>query len=151
MRGQDVTGVLVARLVIGDIGAVPGRVADRVNQQHGGRHDTSIREGCPEIVIVLDHCWSRHTWLDYLTIGEEDESLWFTMNELPPRMTTEIAGRLGIDRLVAGSWYPEHSPALVIDRLKQATGLHSRTLASTLTKNAAQILSGRHARHKPVA
>lgn len=104
-----------------------------------------IREACPDLVIVLDHCWSRHTWLDYLTIGEEDKSLWFTLNELPPRMTADIVGHLGIDRIVAGSWYPEHSPDLVFQRLKMALTLNARTLAAKLTKNASRLISGRHA------
>lgn len=104
-----------------------------------------VREACPECVLVLDHCWSQYSWLDYLAIAEEDASLWFALHELPPRMIRDIVERIGIDRLVLSSWFPEHAPGLIFDRVASALGMDAGALADALSRNAARVLEGQHA------
>jgi predicted TIM-barrel fold metal-dependent hydrolase len=105
-----------------------------------------IREACPDVVLVLDHCWSQYAWLDYLAVAEEDSELWLTLYDLPPRLINEIVNRVGITRCVLGSWYPEHDPRLLIDRIKSALNANGRTLASTFSLNAQRLLEGERPR-----
>jgi hypothetical protein len=105
-----------------------------------------IREACPDVVLVLDHCWSQYAWSDYLTIAEEDPTLWLTLYDLPPRLINDIVSRVGITRCVLGSWYPEHSQKLVFERIKAALNANARTLAATLSLNAQRLLEGTHPR-----
>ncbi len=110
-----------------------------------------IREACPGVVLVLDHCWSQYAWPDYIAVAEEDPALWLTLYDLPPRLINEIINRVGISRCVLGSWYPEHDPRLVIDRVKNALNANARTLASTFTLNAQRLLEGEHPRAQPAS
>jgi hypothetical protein len=97
-------------------------------------------------VLVLDHCWSQYAWPDYIAVAEEDPTLWLTLYDLPPRLINEIVNRVGLTRCVLGSWYPEHDPRLIIDRIKTALNANARTLAATFTLNAQRLLEGAHPR-----
>ena len=103
-----------------------------------------IREACPEISLVLDRCWTPHTWLDYLTIAEEDTTLWFTLHELAPKLLRQVIERLGLSRVVLGSWHPDHAPGDVFARLLSCSAMQPAELEALLTRNAAQILAGSH-------
>jgi hypothetical protein len=106
-----------------------------------------VREACPEIALVLDHCRSPDAWLDYLTIAEEDETLWFTLHELPSDLIRKIVDRIGLGRLVIGSWFPESAPDAIFERVRQALNIDSDRLAVTMTRNAQRILQGHHANY----
>jgi predicted TIM-barrel fold metal-dependent hydrolase len=105
-----------------------------------------IRDACPEVVLVLDHCWSQYAWPDYIAAAEEDPTLWLTLYDLPPRLINDIVNRVGLARCVLGSWYPEHDPRLLIERIKYALNANARTLAATFTLNAQRLLRGEHPR-----
>jgi hypothetical protein len=106
-----------------------------------------VREACPEIALVLDHCRSPDAWLDYLTIAEEDETLWFTLHDLPSDLIRKIVDRIGLGRLVIGSWFPESAPDAIFERVRHALNIHSDRLAVTMTRNAQRILQGHHANY----
>jgi predicted TIM-barrel fold metal-dependent hydrolase len=99
-----------------------------------------LREACPDAVLALDHCWTQHAWPDYLAIAEDDPSLWITLYDLPPHLINDIVGRVGLTRCVLGSWYPEHEPRLLFERIKAALNANARTLATTLAFNAQRLL-----------
>ena len=105
-----------------------------------------IREACPDAVLVLDHCRSQYAWPDYIAVAEEDPTLWLTLYDLPPRLINEIVDRVGLARCVLGSWYPEHDPKLLLERIKYALHANARTLASTFVINAQRLLEGAHPR-----
>jgi len=105
-----------------------------------------IRDACPDVVLVLDHCRSQYAWPDYLAVAEEDPALWLTLYDLPPRLINEIVDRVGLVRCVLGSWYPEHDPKLLLERIKNALHANARTLASTFAINAQRLLEGEHPR-----
>jgi hypothetical protein len=106
-----------------------------------------VREACPEIALVLDHCRSPDAWLDYLTIAEEDETLWFTLHDLPSELIRKIVDRIGLGRLVIGSWFPESAPDAIFERVRHALNIDSDRLAVTMTQNAQHILQGHHANY----
>jgi predicted TIM-barrel fold metal-dependent hydrolase len=100
-----------------------------------------VREACPQVCIVLDHCWLPSAWEDYLALAEDDRDIWFTLHSLPQALLTRVVRQLGIDRVLLGSWLPETDPDLIYMQLKRATGMGNE-LESVLTENAARALRG---------
>ena len=103
-----------------------------------------VREACPEISLLLDRCWTPQAWLDYLTIADEDKTLWFTVQDLPPKLLRQVIDRLGLSRIVLGSWHPDQSPKHLFEKLNTLTDTDAVKLGAILTANADTILAGQH-------
>jgi predicted TIM-barrel fold metal-dependent hydrolase len=100
-----------------------------------------VREACPDVCMVLDHCWLPDAWKDYLVLAEDDPALWFTLHALPQALLTHVVGSLGVERILLGSWLPETDPDLVYTQIKRAAGVGDR-IDEILTENAARALAG---------
>lgn len=101
-----------------------------------------VREACPEVCIVLDHCWLPSAWEDYLALAQDDRDIWFTLHSLPQALLTRVVRELGVGRILLGSWLPETDPDIVRMQLKRATGMTDAALDALLTENADRVLRG---------
>jgi len=101
-----------------------------------------VRRGCPDVCLVLDHCWSPLAWDDYLAFAHEYPDVWMTLHGLPQMLLRRVIRDLGPDRILLGSWYPENDPDLVLLQVERAWSLGGR-LDETLTANAERAAAGR--------
>lgn len=100
-----------------------------------------VREACPDVCLVMDHCWSPAAWEDYLALAQDDPDLWFTLHALPQAMLTRVVRELGTERILLGSWLPETDPDLVYAQVKRAAGIGD-DIDKVLTENANRVLQG---------
>ena len=101
-----------------------------------------VRRGCPDVCLILDHCWSPLAWDDYLAFADEFPDVWLTLHGLPQLLLRRAVRELGTDRILLGSWYPETDPDLVYMQVERAAGTGAR-LGEVLTANAERALAGR--------
>jgi len=101
-----------------------------------------VRRACPDLALVLDHCWSPLAWEDYLAFARDYPDVWMTLHGLPQMLLRRVVAELGLDRILLGSWYPETDPDLVYLQVERAAGPGVR-LGAVLTANAERALAGR--------
>ena len=100
-----------------------------------------VREACPDVCMILDHCWLPSAWEDYLAFAQDDRDTWFTLHSLPQALLARVVRELGTHRILLGSWLPETDPDLVYLQVKRAAGIGD-DIARILSDNAARALRG---------
>lgn len=100
-----------------------------------------VKQFCPETCLVLDHLWSNLGWDDYLAFAREHPDVWLALGGTPQMLMNRAVRELGPDRLLLGSWHPEHDADLVIGQIERAWG-HEGAPAERLAANAERALQG---------
>ena len=104
-----------------------------------------VRDACPDVCMVLDHCWLPSAWEDYLAYAQDDKDTWFVLHSLPQALLARVVRELGMHRILLGSWLPETDPDIVYMQVKRAAGVGDE-ISKILSENAARALKGQQPR-----
>lgn len=84
--------------------------------------DCIVADALPERPVLMSRCWSWGFWPDYLAAMAECGNLIIEVGVAPSSWIKKAVEVVGADRIVLGSWWPEHDPAAVLSQI-QGLGL----------------------------
>ena len=100
--------------------------------------DCIVADALPERTVVMSRCWTWGFWPDYLAAMAECKNLVMEIGVAPVSWVRRAVEEVGADRLLIGSWWPEHDPALIVTQVK-SLGLSAEDEAKILGGSARRL------------
>lgn len=81
--------------------------------------DCMVADALPNRPVLMSRCWSWAFWPDYLAAMAECPNLIIEVGVVPSHWIRKAVEEAGPDRVVFGSWWPEHDPAAVLAQVRE--------------------------------
>ena len=80
--------------------------------------DCIVADALPERPVLMSRCWSWGFWPDYLAAMAECGNLIIEVGVVPSSWIRKAVEEVGADRILLGSWWPEHDPGALLSQIR---------------------------------
>lgn len=80
--------------------------------------DCIVADAFPDRPVLMSRCWSWGFWPDYLAAMAECPNLLIEVGVVPSNWIRQAVEQMGAERILFGSWWPEHEPAAVLAQIR---------------------------------